>query len=317
MQRTRLERLRRHLGFLLGVVLVGLLAAGCGNATAAAPSGPIRIVDDLGQTITLSHPADRLVVLEPSNFEIVDALGLRKDIVGIDSSIPTYTPAPWRAATRGLPSIGPSYPGITVERIVAARPQVVLATTGISGLKGLTALHIPVVVLNPQNIQGVYHDIALVGAITGHRAAAAALVAHMRAQVQHWTAVARRAPTRPTVFYDLGGLFTAGPHNFVNSLIQLAGGVNIGARLSSQAFPQVTAEQVVAANPDIILIDPDATTVAKERQIPGFLDTRAGKSGHIEAVFNSAYINEPSPGLVLGLKELIELLHPGLIKTGR
>jgi iron complex transport system substrate-binding protein len=302
-------------GVLVGAALaVG--AAGCGPVLASARAAhPLTLVDDLGRRIRLRAPARRLVVIEPSNFEIVAALGLRHDIVGIDTSIPTYTPPPWNALTRGLPSVGPSYPAVSAERIAARRPQLVIAPTGVAGLGGLNALHIPVLILNPQSIAGVYHDIELVGRATGTTARAIAVVRRMSAQVAALSRLARRARTRPLVFYDLGGLYTAGPHTFINSLIDLAGAENLGARLAKTAWPQVSAEQVVAGNPSVILVDPDATTVAKERAIPGFLSTRAGRTGHIEALPNSSYVNEPSPGLVEGLRELIQILHPGLLSA--
>jgi iron complex transport system substrate-binding protein len=233
----------------------------------------------------------------------------------VDTSVPQYTPAPWQAQTRGLVSVGPSFPGISVERVVAAKPDLVLATTGIAGLSGLKALHVPVLILNPQSIAGVYHDIDLVGEATAHLTAARTLVRRMQAEVGQLSRLALRTRTRPTVFYDLGGLYTAGPHTFINNLIQLAGGVNVGARLSARQWPQVSAEQVVKADPDIILVDPDATSPAKERLIPGFPETTAGRTGHIEAIPNSAYVNEPSMALIQGLRELINLIHPEVLTT--
>lgn len=311
----------RH-GFRMTSLLASLASAGllvaltaCGSAAPKASiAHPIRLYDDLHHLVVLKRPARRLVVLEPSNFEIVDALGLRQDIVGVDTSVPGYTPAPWRKAAQGLPSVGPSYPGISVERIVARRPSLVLATTGIAGLKGLSTLHIPVLVLNPQSINGVYRDIELVGEATGTESRAMALVKRMQGEVAALTRQVARTSKHPLVFYDLGGLYTTGRHTFLDSLIQMAGGRNVGAELSKAQWPQVTDEQVVRADPSVILVDPDATTVAKERQIPGFLETIAGRTGRIYAVPNSAYINEPSLGLVAGLRELIKLLHPGLYK---
>ena len=306
---NRLHWAQKRLPALLAAAAVLLGAAACGSSSAhAAPTLQVR--DDLGRLVTLHHPAHRIVVLQPSGFEIVDALGLRKDIVGAATAIPTYTPAPWKAAADGLPSVGTSYPGISVERVVARRPDLVIATTGINGLNGLEALHIPVLILNPQSVAGVYHDIQLVGTLTGTVAKAHAVVQRLQSQMQALAAKAERRPTRPLVFYDLGGLYTAGPHTFVSSLIQMAGGVNLGARLSQAQYPQVTAEQVVAGDPAIILVDPDATSAAKEKQIPGFSTTEAGRTGRIEAIPNSAYVNEPSLGLVQGLTELIRLIHP-------
>ncbi|MGC8487359.1 MAG: ABC transporter substrate-binding protein [Clostridia bacterium] len=295
-------------------LLVALTACGSAAPTSAPGPHPIRLYDDLHHLVVLKRPARRLVVLEPSNFEIVDALGLRQDIVGVDTSVPGYTPPPWGKAARGLPSVGPSYPGISVERIVARRPALVLATTGIAGLKGLSTLRIPVLVLNPQSVNGVYRDIKLVGEATGTEARATTLIRRMKQEVAALTREVARTSRRPLVFYDLGGLYTTGRHTFLDSLIQMAGARNVGAELSTAQWPQVTDEQVVRANPSVILVDPDATTVAKERQIPGFLDTRAGRTGHIVAVPQSSYINEPSLGLVAGLRELIKILHPGLLK---
>jgi iron complex transport system substrate-binding protein len=135
----------------------------------------------------------------------------------------------------------------------------------------------------------------------------------MQHQIAAMEQQVHRLKTRPTVFYDLGGLYTAGPHTFLNSLIDMAGAHNIGAQLSTQGYPQVTAEQVVKANPDDILIDPaSGTTVAKEETISGFSAITAVKTGHVDLIPNSSYVNEPSPALVMGLRELVTLLHPQL-----
>ncbi|MCY0880339.1 MAG: ABC transporter substrate-binding protein, partial [Firmicutes bacterium] len=93
------------------------------------------------------------------------------------------TPPPWSHELRGLRNIGPSYPGINVEEVVAAKPDLVIATTGIDGLSALRTFHIPVLVLEPESIQGVYHDILLVGEATGRTAQAQRVIAHMKQQM--------------------------------------------------------------------------------------------------------------------------------------
>ncbi|NMP23698.1 ABC transporter substrate-binding protein [Sulfobacillus sp. DSM 109850] len=291
------------------------ILAGCGTttSTAARPPALIRITDDLHHTITLTKPATRIVTLEPSNAEIALDLGLKPEIVGTDQTTFQYTPAPWKQQLHGIPNIGPSYPGISVEKIVAAKPNLVIATTGIKGLSSLARFHIPVLVLQPTSVQGIYHDVMLVGRATGKTAQARATVIHMKHQLATIQQVVRRVKTRPTVFYDLGGLYTAGPHTFLNALIDMAGAFNVGARLSTQQYPQVTAEQVVKANPEDILIDPESgTTVSKEEHLAGFSAITAVKTGHVDVIPDSSYVNEPSPALVMGLKELVKMLHPQL-----
>lgn len=307
----------RIASWMLGIPSACLLlfAAGCGNQASAAPppTKPITVVDDLGQKVTIDKPATRVVTIEPSNTEIMLQLGLKKDIVGIDQESFQYTPAPWKAELTGLHSIGSSYPGISEEAIVATKPDLVLATTGVKGLSGLAAFHIPVVILNPQSIKGVYHDMLLVGTLTGHLSKAKAQVQQMQQQISRISQkVSTQTKTRPSVFYDLGDLYSAGPTSFINSLIQLAGATNIVDKISRQAYPEVTAEQVVKANPDIIIVDPDATTVAQEEALPGFSATRAVKDHEVIALSNSSYVNEPSPALVMGLEELVRICHPHL-----
>lgn len=311
--------LRNHkIAALAGVVGISGLLAGCASQV-TSPSHPaastkVRLVDDVGHHITLKKPAHRIVVLEPSNAEIALDLGLKSSIVGADQSIFQYTPAPWKNELQGLKHVGPSYPGINVEGVVAAKPDLVIAATGIKGLSSLAQYHIPVLTLNPTSIKGVYHDMMLVGEATGHVSQAQSQVQKMKSQMAQLVKVVKKAKAHPTVFYDLGGLYTAGPHSFVNSLIDMAGAVNIGASLSNQQYPQVTAEQVVKANPDDILIDPSAgTTVRHEEHQAGFSAVTAVKRGHVYDVPNPSYINEPSPALVMGLKELIQVLHPGLL----
>jgi hypothetical protein len=113
-------------GLLAALVAVGAAGGGAATPSPSSTAGPIHIVDDAGQHLSLKAPVHRLVVIAPSNFEIVDALGLRSDIVGVDTSVPSYTPAPWARAAHGLPSIGDALPEPSAEAVVARRPQLVI-----------------------------------------------------------------------------------------------------------------------------------------------------------------------------------------------
>ena len=298
---------------VLAAALLGFGAAGCGASPTAGSSAAttrIVVVDDAGHRVVLAHPVHRLVVIEPSNFEILDAMGLRQDVVGVDSSVPRYTPAPWQSAAKGIPSIGSAVPAPSAERVLALHPQLVIASTPLSDLKALTALHIPVMVLDPTSLAGVYHDIALVGQVTGHAGRAAALVAQLKRNLAGVTARLAGIRTRPTLFYDLGQLYTTGRGTFLTAMIGLAGGRNALAG-EVTGWPQVTAEQVVRANPDYILIDSGAgVTPAQEENYAGFASTTAAHLHHILVVPNSSYLDQPSIGIWRGVLELARILHP-------
>ncbi|MGH7592172.1 MAG: cobalamin-binding protein, partial [Gemmatimonadales bacterium] len=63
---------------LVTLLLLGALSA-CGRVAA---SGNISLVDDTGDTVRLSHPAERVVSLIPATTELLFAIGAGPDVVG-------------------------------------------------------------------------------------------------------------------------------------------------------------------------------------------------------------------------------------------
>jgi iron complex transport system substrate-binding protein len=187
----------------------------------------------------------------------------------------------------------------------------VITPTGVDGLSGLSRLGIPVLTLEPSSIAGIYHDILLVGEATAHTRRALQLIRQLKAETATISGEVRREATyHPRVFLDLGGLYTAGPRSFIAALIHLAGGINVGNQMSTEAYPKVTAEQVVRANPSIIVVDPEGTSVAQEEKIAGFSAIQAVKTHHVFAMPQPSYVDEPSPGFVCGIRELAQLFYP-------
>ena len=304
---------KKSLPVWTGAILFASAAALAAAGPTSKATASISVVDDLGQRVTVSAPAKRIVVIEPSNAEIALDLGLKKDLVGADSSVFQYLPNPWLKKVHGVHSIGASFPAVSEEAIVRVHPDLVISGTGVGGLNGLRKFHIPILYLDPTSIRGVYHDMLLVGKVTGTLGKAKTLVDHLKSETQaiHKKVMAETSH-RPSVFLDLGGLYSAGPKSFINSLIRLAGATNVVDSFSQKAYPEVTAEQVVRADPDIIVVDPEGTSVAKEEALAGFSSIRAVIHHRVYALPQPSYIEQPSPGLVLGLKELVRIFHPGI-----
>jgi iron complex transport system substrate-binding protein len=156
--------------------------------------------------------------------------------------------------------------------------------------------------------------------VTGRTSQAETLIASLQKRV---AAVQEKlgAPVgRPLVFYELDGTdpnapWTPGPGSFVDRLITLAGGENLGAKLSSE-WVQVSIEELIARNPQIILIG-DATwggvTLEDVRARPGWKTLPAIQNGQL-FVFDDNLVSRPGPRLVDGLETMAKLLHPELFK---
>jgi iron complex transport system substrate-binding protein len=159
------------LGMLLGPAA---MATSLGAHAAAAP---ITVIDDYHTRVVLRGVPQRIVALAPNVVEILYALGIGHRVVGV-SQDSDYPPAAAHKPVVVTYSAGPN-----LEKIVALRPDLLIAA-GIDAryLPKLRSLHLPIVVLDPQTIGGILHDIAIAGIATGTAGVARALVNHLQAR---------------------------------------------------------------------------------------------------------------------------------------
>jgi iron complex transport system substrate-binding protein len=266
---------------------------------------PVTVADDAGRSVTIAAPPQRIVSASPSTSELAFAVGLGDRVVAVDK----FSNYPPEAKTRT--SIG-SYIKPDLETIVASEPDLVLATdVHLADLvPALEARSIPVIVLAAKNIEGVFLNIELLGRISGNEQAAAKVLASLRERV---AAVTQRiAGTKGVrVFYELDPtLFTAGPGSFIDDVIRRAGGINIASGATTE-FPQLSAEVVIEADPEVIFladesagITPDA--VAKRE---GWSSVSAVKSGRVLTI-DPDIGSRPGPRVVDALEQIAAGLHP-------
>lgn len=289
------------------------------TATTAAPAtaAPITVVDSLGREVTLTELPLTIVSLAPSNTEILFALEAGDLLVGRDEF------SDYPAAALDVPSIGSLYPSVNTEAVVALDPDLVLAA-GITNPAdveklaelGLTVFSTRVAV----TLDDIYADIRDVGTLTGRSAEAEALVADMQARVAAVETATAGVTTRPSVFYELDATdpaspYTTGPGTFNDQLITLAGGENVG-NISTDQYFQISLEQLVAADPEIIVLG-SFTYGGQTPEIvaarDGWGDIAAVKNGQVYT-FDDNLISRPGPRIVDGLEELAKLIHPELFQ---
>ncbi len=310
---------------LLSLILaLGVLVSACAPAAPATPTplpptptaGPIELTDGLGRSIKLAQPAQHIVSLAPSNTEILFALEASAQMVGRDDL------SDYPAAAKAVPSIGSTFDKINAEAIVALKPDLVLAAEINSPEQvktladlGLTVYWLP----NPKDFDGLYRNLATVGTLTGHTGAAQQLNDALKARVAAVADKMKAVTTKPKVFYELDATdptkpYTPGPGTFVDMLITLGGGQNLGATLKDQ-WAQISSEALVQQNPDLILLGDAAYGVSVESvgKRAGWESLAAVKNNAIYA-FDDNLVSRPGPRLVDGLETLAKLMHPDLFK---
>jgi len=279
---------------------------------------PVRVVDDSGRAITLSSYANRIVSLAPSCTEILFSLGLQNQTVGT-VSYEGYPQDLQNWITASNVTIVGTYGSVNNEAIISLNPNLILDTGGFENPtdQTLESLGMNVMVLSPMSFAGVLNDIALVGNVTGRVSEQKALIANLTSEA---TSIVDKTQglSKPSVyveyFFSSTGFGSYGGSSFVNDLISMAGGINVFAGFNEN-FVTTSSEDIVAANPDIIIISNgimsslSGLTPQVVMQRPGWNVISAVQNKRIYLI-NEDLITVGGPDVIYGLEELAQIIHP-------
>jgi iron complex transport system substrate-binding protein len=343
--------MKRLFVFLLavpaGVIMPSLHTQRDVRAATAKPFS-VTVVDDRGNRIHLTHRPTRIITLYAAYTEMVFALGLEKRMVGDGSQYAEGAtgitnaagkPRDFRYPSEWPSKLGRDYPvrslqlphveggfsqtPFNLETITNLHPDLILAPyyqSQISDFQKMKELGFPVVFLNPSNVQGIMHDMTLVGKLTGATSQAATVVKTMKQELSAVKTRLAKVRSRPRVFYELDATnptqpITAGPKTVIDQAITVAHGKNIADSVTTcsgtQCYPTFNLEALVAANPQIIVLSDAAygTKPADVKTRPGWDTIAAVKSNKIYA-FNPDLLSKFGPRVVIGIRDLAKVIHP-------
>jgi len=280
-----------------------------------APELPVTVLDVDGNQITVED-VSRLVILNGTITEVVFALGLGDHVVGVDVTS-TYPPEAME-----LPDVGVQI-ALSAEGIIALQPTLVLGTT-FAGPPGVIdqvrGTGIPVLIIPDYNsLQDIEEKITRIAAALGVPRRAERLAAESLASIAGAIATAEGAEDMPRVaFIYLRGAQTqliGGVDAGATSLIEAAGGIDVGVEAGVEGFTAITPEALVTANPDVILV----FTTGLESvggidgllRIPGMAQTEAGRNRAV-VDFDGQYLLGYGPRTGALLAELIDAIYPDL-----
>ena len=138
------------------------------------------------------------------------------------------------------------------------------------------------------------------------------MITELRSRIDAVTAALDDVGQGPRVFFELtSDLYTVAPNTFVGDLLTLAKAQNIAAGAESP-FPQLSAEAVVDADPEIVLL-PDGELAGESLETvcarPGWDVISACTSERVHA-FDGDLTSRPGPRVVDGLELIVRLLYP-------
>jgi len=271
-----------RLALAASLAVLALVLAAPSLAAPQAPGAtpyPVTVTVDNGK-VTIRKRPSRIVSLSPTATETLFAIGAGKQVVAVDDQ----SNYPKQAPRTSLSGFTPN-----VEAIAALKPDLVVIAFDPKGLSGaLNRLGIPVVFQNAApTLPAAYTQIRQLGQVTGHTREASAVVGRMSRQIRSIVQKVRAKAIKARVYHELDQtLFSVTSHTFVGRVYAMFGLTNIAdaATAGGSDYPQLSAEYVVSADPDLIVLadtvccGQTAQTVAAR---PGWSRIAAVRTGSI------------------------------------
>jgi len=260
--------------FVLALVLIA--------PTAAARTGAVPV---------------RIVSLSPTATEDLFAIGAGKQVVAVDNQSNYPSSAPKTKLSGYTPN---------AEAIAGYQPDLVVVSSNPSGLvAALARLHIRTLLEPPaQNLAGAYGQIMTLGAVTGHAVQSRAIVASLRRRVAQLVESVPRNAKSLSFYEELSpDYYSATSKTFTGQVLTLLGLKDIAdaADKTGSGYPKLSAEYIVAANPDLVVLADTkccSQTAAKIKARPGWSSISAIQHGGIVGV-NDDIASRWGPRIVL------------------
>lgn len=329
-----MKNFKRFTALFLAMLMLFSLAA-CGNSTTSDKSTeeattsafdimsqfneigvsyPLTVTDQAGRTVTFEKAPEKIASSYYISTSLLLALGLQDKLVGIEAKANTRNIYKLAApAIVSLPNMGTAKE-FNTEACVAATPDVVFLPIKLKKTADtLESLGIKAVVVNPEDQSLLEECITLVGKITNNVGRAEALNNSIKIFLaDNKTNVS--GENTPSVYLagNSSVLSTAGSKMYQNTLLTNAGGKNVASELTDTYWANVSYEQILAWNPDYIVIAADATYSADDiLNDANLAGCNAVKNKNVVKLPNDIEAwDSPVPGSFLGSIYIASVLHP-------
>jgi iron complex transport system substrate-binding protein len=270
----------------------------------------------IAESYSFSAENLRIISLAPSTTEILFALGLDEEIVGV-SKFCNYPPKALSKEKVG------TFSQPNIEKILSLKPDIIFCTglEQASLAENLKKLKLNVIVSDPSNISSLLASIAEIGKLTNKESQAGVLIVHMQESINETKLLVKKIPKekKQKVFIEIwhNPLSTASKGSFINELIELAGGDNIAYDLKS-AYGSFSPELVIKRNPDCIILAYMGKDNSGEelRARAGWGKITAVKNNRVYGDIDPDILLRPGPRITEGLREIYKKLYESSISLG-
>lgn len=337
--------MKRLLSLLLVMTMAAMLFTGCGSKGStstdkndqtveentkdtepevAETEYPLTVTDQVGNEVTIEQEPEKLVSGYYISSSTCLALGLKDRLAAVEEGIESR-PIYQYAASDIMDSVGNvgSAKAFDLEACLAAEPDLVILPKKAQDYAAtLSEMGIATIVVNPENHEQLVEMVSLIGEVTNTNEAAKALTDkydEILAKLADLTGDIKE-DDKPVVYMcgTSSYLTTAPKDMYQASLIQTAGGKNAGDVLEGDSWVDVSYEQILEMNPDVIIIptnnmangQPDFTAdeVMADANLAEVTAVKNGDVYNMPAGYEAW--DSPVPSGILGMLWMTATLHP-------
>jgi iron complex transport system substrate-binding protein len=296
----------------LAAALVVLSLSACG--TPAPPETGLTVTDQAGRTVEIAGPVERIISGYYISSSACIALGLADKMVGIEAkaaSRPIYALA--APALLELPDVGTAKE-FNMEGALALEPDLVILPLRLKDAADtLTGMGVPAILVNPESYDGLRGMIALIGDAAGAGGQADKLLGYYDSALASINDRTSPLTELPSVYMCgvSAYLETAPKDMYQSALIALAGGVNAAADIEGESWTEISYEQLLAMNPQVVVIPSEAgygvEDITGDTQLAALDAVQNGRVYKMPGAFEAW--DSPVPSCMLGVRWLLNVLH--------
>ena len=298
----------RVIAFLLTVCLIFSV-----NVCAAEQNAyPVTLTDAAGREVVLDAPPERVVSGYYISTYLLLVLGQRDKLVGVEAktaSRPIYALA--APEILDLPNVG-SAKQFDLEGCVSLEPDLVILPLKLRDAADvLQELGIETLLVNPESEAELMDMLRLLcKALDVSDPGLEAFYAEKQAKLREILDGA----SVPQVYLagNSAYLRTAGKNMFQNAMLEAGGGCNVATEIRDAGWAEISYEQLLAWDPEVVLIAAEADYTAEDLlNDPMLQNLEAVRSGRVYAMPSQLEAwDAPVPGAILGSLWTASVLHP-------
>jgi iron complex transport system substrate-binding protein len=298
---------------LIFLLCCGLLWA-CGDAQKRdlvknAPTISVKYTDATGREVVLQQAPRKIISLAPNITEMIFAVGAEEKLAAVSQAC-NFPPE-----TFELPRVT-TYPEVDREQLKSFGADMLITTDEIFGPQQISLIEevgLPVYLQSYDSLASVYRSLRTLGEILGQPEKGQQVADSLQELERRIVAkTSGEVKYNCLVLISSDPLKVVGGEGFLHELIQKAGGKNVFAG-KEEAYPTVTVEEILAAEPEYLLLPSTDDQVYADliSLYPTLTNTPADRLRQV-FILDPDLLYRPGPRMLQGLLEMTVSLHSAL-----